>query len=54
MDVREIILNTYPELVGKDLLSSGVYLQDDLDGKGIWVVEWNYDQPLPKGVTIGK
>jgi hypothetical protein len=50
----EIIYNTYPELIDQDLRALGIVLQDDSDGQGAWLVSWDYSQPIPKGVTVGK
>ncbi len=50
----EIIYETYPELKDLDLFSSGIYLQDDSDGLGTWIVSWNYSKPIPDGLKLGK
>jgi hypothetical protein len=54
VELYETIVNTYPELIGKDLLNLGIILQDDSDGKGIFLSEWNYSKPIPSGIKIGK
>ena len=55
MTILEIILTTYPELEGTDLyFTHGIKLQDDSDGEGVYVAEWNYSQPLPEGMKVGK
>jgi hypothetical protein len=50
----ELIYATYPELEGADLRSLGINLQDDTDGKGVWLVSWDYSKPIPEGITVGK
>jgi hypothetical protein len=50
----EIIYTTYPELEGANLRDLGIVLQDDSDGKGAWLVSWDYSKPIPEGVTVGK
>ena len=55
MTILEIIFAAYPELEGTDLyFDNGIRLQDDSDGEGIYVAEWNYSQPLPEGLKVGK
>jgi len=54
MTTQETIYAAYPELQGADLLAEGIFLQDDLDGKGAWLVKWEYSKPLPAGLKIGK
>ncbi len=54
MTTYETIIAAYPELLNKDLLSEGIFLQDDSDNKGVFIVEWNYSKPLPSGLKIGK
>lgn len=53
MSLIEIILTNYPELISDDFISK-IVIQDDADGKGSYVVSWNYEKPLPKGLKIGK
>jgi hypothetical protein len=55
MTIHEIIFATYPELEGTDLFyTHGIRLQDDSDGEGAYVAEWNYSKPLPNGMKVGK
>ena len=55
MTILETIFAAYPELEGTDLyFTHGIKLQDDSDGAGIYIVEWNYLKPLPKGLKLGK
>ena len=54
MELNEIIIEAYPELVETGLLDAGIYLQDDSDGVGAYIREWNYTKPIPEGLTLGK
>jgi hypothetical protein len=55
MTIYETIYAAYPELEGTDLFyTHGIRLQDDSDGQGVYVAEWNYSQPLPEGMKVGK
>jgi hypothetical protein len=50
----DILYQTYPELIEQDLRALGIVLQDDSDDKGVWLVSWDYSQPIPKGIKVGK
>ena len=55
MTLREQIIAVYPELEGTRAFADGViYLQDDSDGLGVYIREWNYSKPLPDGLKVGK
>jgi hypothetical protein len=55
MTLYEKILSVYPELQDTDTFATGVILlQDDSDGIGAYIREWNYNKPLPEGLTVGK
>jgi hypothetical protein len=55
MDLFTIITETYPELTNKDFRAGGkISLQDDSDGLGAYIKEWNYDKPIPSGLKLGK
>jgi hypothetical protein len=54
MTIYETITTKYPELVDADFLKLGIILQDDSDGQGAYVAEWNYSKPIPAGLKIGK
>jgi hypothetical protein len=55
MDLYETIVNTYPELeTGKEFSNGSIILQDDSDGVGPYIREWNYEQPIPTGLKLGK
>jgi hypothetical protein len=55
MTLYETIIAEYPELAGTKTFADGVILlQDDSDGLGAYIAEWNYSKPLPKGMKVGK
>lgn len=54
MTVYQTIIAVYPELENIDLFGAGIILQDDSDGQGVFITEWNYSQPLPEGMKVGK
>lgn len=55
MTIYETIIEAYPELTANDFgLLGSIKLQDDSDGEGVYIAEWNYEKPLPKGLKLGK
>jgi hypothetical protein len=55
MNLYEKIIAEYPELVGTSIFADGVILlQDDSDGVGAYIAKWEYSQPIPKGLSLGK
>ena len=47
MDLFKIIIGVYPELTELDFGNFGsIVLQDDADGKGSYIRDWNYVKPL--------
>ena len=56
MTLYEQIIAALPELADNPkIFADGIILlQDDSDGLGAYIREWNYEKPLPKGLTIGK
>jgi len=53
MDIYKIITETYPELTPADFRRT-IVLQDDADGEGAYIAEWNYEKPIPNVLTLGK
>ena len=52
MTLREQIISAYPELEGTRTFAEGIILlQDDSDGQGVYIREWNYSKPLPESLT---
>ena len=54
MNIYEIIIDAYPELVDIDLFDEYIILQNDTDGIGDYVKKWEYSKPIPDGLTLGK
>lgn len=55
MELWEKIIAAYPEIKPTDdFRLLGIYLQDDSDGVGAYIREWNYSKPIPEGLTLGK
>ncbi len=42
MTLYEKIKTLYPELRDEDFLSRAIVLQDDSDGRGPYIAEWNH------------
>ncbi len=53
MTIVEIIQAAYPELQGKDF-ETKLLVQDDSDGEGAYLAQWNYSKPIPDGLKLGK
>ena len=55
MNLYETIINFYPELTASDFGFNGtIRLQDDADGQGPYIAKWEYSQPIPAGLKLGK
>jgi hypothetical protein len=56
MSIFNKIIEAYPELAENELkaFEKVVILQDDADGKGVYLAHWNYEKPLPEGLSLGK
>jgi hypothetical protein len=55
MELWEKIIEAYPQIQPTDNFRDlGIYLQDDSDGQGAYIAKWDYDQPIPDGLTLGK
>jgi hypothetical protein len=56
MNLYEIIINTYPELdiAVFDPQTGIINLRDDSDGEGAYIAKWEYSEPIPEGLTLGK
>jgi hypothetical protein len=51
MTLFEKVMALYPELANKSLLSAGIILQNDSDGRGDYIAAWNHPtltRPTPK------
>jgi hypothetical protein len=54
MELSQQIIEAYPEIGVGNLLANGILLQDDSDGVGAYIAKWEYSQPIPDGLTLGK
>jgi hypothetical protein len=53
MSIYDEIIAVYPDLTYKDF-TTHIILQDDSDGLGSYIVKWEYSEPIPKGLKVGK
>ena len=53
MSIYEQIIAVYPELTDKDFITK-IILQNDSDGVGDYIAKWEYSEPIPDGLTLGK
>ena len=55
MDLFTQITTAYPELTDVDFypISGSIFLCDDGDGIQ-YIAKWEYSQPLPEGMKVGK
>lgn len=56
MELYEKIVKVYPELADNQYaaFSKIIILQDDSDGSGAYIAKWDYEQPIPDGLKLGK
>jgi len=55
MELWQKIISTYPEINPTDDFSKlGIFLQDDGDGFGAYIAKWEYSEPIPDGLKLGK
>jgi hypothetical protein len=55
MNLYEQIIAAYPELTPSDFApNEAINLRDDSDGVGAYIEKWDYEQPIPDGLTLGK
>jgi hypothetical protein len=55
MTLYDQIIAAYPELEGTDNFNNGtIILQNDSDAAGDYIAAWNYSQPIPDGLKLGK
>jgi hypothetical protein len=53
MSLYDEIIAVYPELTSVDFLTK-IILQNDSDGIGDYIAKWEYSQPIPEGLSLGK
>ena len=54
MDLHSQIKETYPDLDDAEFVFGSIELRDDSDGIGQYIEKWEYSQPIPEGLTLGK
>lgn len=54
MTIAEQIKQAYPELADEMFSNGQIQLQNDSDGKGDYIKEWDIDLPIPDGLVVGK
>lgn len=54
MSLLDEIKAAYPELTDDDFASGVIKLQNDSDGLGDYIAEWNFDKAIPQGLKLGK
>lgn len=55
MTLWEQIIAVYPELTDDDFgRKKTIVLQNDSDGLGDYIAQWNYAKPIPEGLKLGK
>jgi hypothetical protein len=52
-DLYLIIKEKYPEIDDKEFVNGKIRLEDDGDGIQ-YISRWEYSQPIPEGLTLGK
>lgn len=53
MSLYEKIIETYPELIDSlEFVHGSIHLQND--GDGDYIAKWEYEKPLPEGLTVGQ
>ena len=55
MELWEKIIAAFPEITATDNFKKlGIHLRDDSDGLGAYIEKWDYEKPIPQGLTLGK
>jgi hypothetical protein len=52
MNLYDKIMALYPELTTQDFLTT-IRLQNDSDGRGDYIAEWNHTLPRPTDEQLG-
>lgn len=52
MNLYEKIMALYPQLTTQDFLTT-IRLQNDSDGRGDYIAEWNHTLPRPTDEQLG-
>ena len=58
MELWQKIVEVYPELAENNFVvfnsKGSITLQDDSDWLGAYIAKWEYSEPIPKGLKLGK
>lgn len=56
MSLFDELMQALPELTENDFWPNvgSIVLQNDADGLGDYIAEWNYVKPIPDGFKLGK
>lgn len=54
MKLYEQIMEVYPELTNKEFGRGVILLRNDSDGLGDYIEKWEYTEPIPDGLSLGK
>ncbi len=54
MSLFDKIVKVYPELSIKDFVNGTIILRNDSDGVGDYIEKWEYTEPIPDGLSLGK
>lgn len=55
MELWEKIVLAYPQIEAtSDFNALGIFLRDDSDGFGAYIAKWEYLEPIPDGLKLGK
>ncbi len=54
MSLYNQILETYPDIDSSVFDKRIIILRNDSDGVGDYIEKWEYSQPIPEGLTLGK
>jgi hypothetical protein len=55
MELWEKIVLAYPQIQAtSDFRALGIFLRDDSDGLGAYIDKWEYTEPIPDGLKLGK
>jgi len=55
MELWQKIIEAYPEITPKSPFNRlGIVLADDSDGLGAYIEKWDYSEPIPDGLKLGK
>jgi len=53
MELYDQIKAAYPDIEDEVFINT-IMLQDDKDGKGAFIAKWEYSEPIPEGLKLGK